>query len=156
VSSSSPAAPGCGAARTSRPQRERVLAGLRWGALTGAFIAGYTLVDGYAVKCCWSGPVLLDWFGNLLRLPFLAPAALRDRPPWPGLAHAVALCAGGGGTAGPLGYVLVLYAVRLAPLSHVAPARELSMLFAALLGGQLLGEATARCASPAPCASPPA
>jgi drug/metabolite transporter (DMT)-like permease len=41
---------------------------------------------------------------------------------------------------GPLGYVLVLYAVRLAPLSHVAPARELSMLFAALIGGQLLGE----------------
>jgi hypothetical protein len=30
--------------------------------------------------------------------------------------------------------VLVLYAVRLAPLSHVAPAREVSMLFAALLG----------------------
>jgi drug/metabolite transporter (DMT)-like permease len=37
--------------------------------------------------------------------------------------------------------VLVLYAVRLAPLSHVAPAREVSMLFAALIGGRLLGEA---------------
>ena len=36
--------------------------------------------------------------------------------------------------------MLVLYAVRLAPISHVAPAREVSMLFAALLGGQLLGE----------------
>jgi uncharacterized membrane protein len=36
--------------------------------------------------------------------------------------------------------VLVLYAVKLAPLSHVAPAREVSMLFAALLGGKLLGE----------------
>jgi drug/metabolite transporter (DMT)-like permease len=41
---------------------------------------------------------------------------------------------------GPLGYVLVLYAVRLAPLSHVAPAREVSMLFAALIGGRMLGE----------------
>ena len=41
---------------------------------------------------------------------------------------------------GPLGYVLVLYAVRLAPISHVAPAREVSMLFAALIGGRLLGE----------------
>ena len=41
---------------------------------------------------------------------------------------------------GPLGYVLVLYAVTMAPLSHVAPARELSMLVAALLGGQLLAE----------------
>ena len=45
---------------------------------------------------------------------------------------------------GPLGYVLVLYAMQLAPLSHVAPAREVSMLFAALLGGRLLGSPTGR------------
>ena len=43
-------------------------------------------------------------------------------------------------TLGPLAYILVLYAVTMAPLSHVAPAREVSMLFAALLGGRLLGE----------------
>jgi drug/metabolite transporter (DMT)-like permease len=35
---------------------------------------------------------------------------------------------------------MVLYAMQLAPLSHVAPAREVSMLFAALAGGSLLGE----------------
>ena len=35
---------------------------------------------------------------------------------------------------------MVLYAMQVAPLSHVAPAREVSMLFAALLGGHLLGE----------------
>jgi len=40
----------------------------------------------------------------------------------------------------PLAYVLVLYAMQMAPLSHVAPAREISMLFAALVGGELLGE----------------
>ena len=40
----------------------------------------------------------------------------------------------------PVSYVLVLYAMQVAPLSHVAPAREVSMLFAALIGGQLLGE----------------
>lgn len=121
-------------------RRARVLAGIRWGALTGAFIAGYTLVDGYAVKVLLVGPIVLDYLGNVLRLPFLAPAALRDRAAlalawrtqW---RHALVVA-----TLGPLGYVLVLYAVKLAPLSHVAPARELSMLFAALLGGQLLGE----------------
>jgi drug/metabolite transporter (DMT)-like permease len=120
--------------------RVRVLAGIRWGALTGAFIAGYTLVDGYAVKVLLVGPIVLDYLGNALRLPFLAPAALRDRAAlvqawhtqW---RHALVVAA-----LGPLAYVLVLYAVKLAPLSHVAPARELSMLFAALLGGQLLGE----------------
>ena len=45
----------------------------------------------------------------------------------------VALCS-------PVAYVLVLYAMQQAPLSLVAPAREVSMLFAALIGGQLLGE----------------
>ena len=45
---------------------------------------------------------------------------------------------------GPFSYVLVLYAVRLAPLSHVAPAREVSMLFAALLGMPVLVVAVRR------------
>ena len=40
----------------------------------------------------------------------------------------------------PVAYVLVLFAMQSAPLSHVAPAREVSMLFAALIGGHLLGE----------------
>ena len=117
-------------------QRTRVRAGLGYGAL----IAGYTLIDGYAVKVLLLSPLLVDYFGNLFRLPFLLPAALRDpaafaqawRAQWR-YALVVAVL-------GPLGYVLVLYAVRLAPLSHVAPAREISMLFAALIGGKLLGE----------------
>ena len=121
-------------------QRTRVRAGLGYGALTGALIAGYTLIDGYAVKVLLLSPLLVDYFGNLFRLPFLLPAALRDpaafaqawRAQWR-YALVVAVL-------GPLGYVLVLYAVRLAPLSHVAPAREISMLFAALIGGKLLGE----------------
>ena len=44
------------------------------------------------------------------------------------------------GAISPVSYVLVLYAMQTAPLSHVAPAREVSMLFAALIGGHLLGE----------------
>ena len=60
---------------------------------------------------------------------------------------------------GPLAYVLVLYAMQLAPVSHVAPAREVSMLFAALVRCRLLGEAdrAARLlgAGASPRASPP-
>lgn len=41
---------------------------------------------------------------------------------------------------GPASYVMVLFAMKQAPLSLVAPAREISMLFAALAGGRLLGE----------------
>ena len=132
--------PGLWAKAHDPSQRARVRAGLGWGAATGALIAGYTLIDGYAVKVMLISPLLVDYFGNLLRLPFLLPAALRDRAALRSLwntqwryALVVALL-------GPLAYVLVLYAVKLAPLSHVAPAREVSMLFAALLGGKLLGE----------------
>ena len=114
--------------------------GLYWGAATGALIAGYTVIDGYAVRMLAVSPLLLDYFGNLLRVPLQLPVLLRDpkgfmpelRRSW----KAVLACAG----LGPLAYILVLIAVREAPLSRVAPAREVSMLFAALLGGQLLGE----------------
>ena len=121
-------------------KRVRVRQGLKWGALTGALIAAYTVIDGYMVKVLLLAPILVDWFGNLLRIPFMLPQALRDptgrkaawRTQW---RHALVVA-----VLGPLGYVLVLYAVTMAPLSHVAPAREVSMLFAALLGGRLLGE----------------
>jgi drug/metabolite transporter (DMT)-like permease len=41
---------------------------------------------------------------------------------------------------GPLGYILVLFAMRFAPVSHVAPARELSTLVGAWFGSRLLRE----------------
>ena len=122
-------------------QRARVRAGLVWGALTGLLIAGYTLIDGYAVKVLLLSPILVDYVGNLFRVPFLLPAALRDRRGFAALWRAQWRSALVVAILGPLGYVLVLYAVQLAPISHVAPAREVSMLFAALLGGRLLGEA---------------
>lgn len=118
---------------------QRVRAGLGWGAATGATIAAYTLIDGAAVKLLAVSPILVDYFGNLLRIPFMLPllrdrAALRSawRAQW---RHALAVA-----VLSPAAYVMVLYAMQLAPLSHVAPAREVSMLFAALLGGRLLGE----------------
>jgi len=43
-----------------------------------------------------------------------------------------------------LQHVLVLAAVQQAPISHVAPAREVSMLFAALIGPDLLREGDRR------------
>ncbi len=132
--------PGLWAKAHEPAQRQRVRAGVGWGASTGLLIAGYTLIDGYAVKVWLISPVLIDYFGNFARIPFMLPGALRNREAvkaawrtqWK---HALVVA-----TVSPLAYVLVLYAVQLAPLSHVAPAREVSMLFAALFGGRLLGE----------------
>ena len=103
-------------------------------------IAGYTLIDGYAVKVLLLSPILIDYVGNVFRVPFLLPSALRDRRGFADLWRTQWRAALIVAVLGPLGYVLVLYAVQLAPLSHVAPAREISMLFAALIGGRLLGE----------------
>lgn len=40
----------------------------------------------------------------------------------------------------PLSYILMLFAMRAGELSHVAPAREVSILIGAWLGGRVLGE----------------
>ncbi|MGE0313019.1 MAG: EamA family transporter [Lautropia sp.] len=121
-------------------RRARVLAGLGYGLATGVFIAGYTVIDGWGVKSLGMSPILIDYVGNLFRLPVLAALvwpvratlAATWRAQWkPALAI---------GAISPISYVLVLYAMQVAPLSHVAPAREVSMLFAALIGGHLLSE----------------
>jgi drug/metabolite transporter (DMT)-like permease len=123
---------------------QRLRLGMQYGLLTGLFIAAYSVLDGYAVKHAGISPILLDYLGNLMRLPLLlvvlyglsrqAPLNLRNyvREMWrPGLLV---------GFISPVSYVLVLYAATMAPLSQVAPAREVSMLFATLFGGHLLGE----------------
>ncbi len=99
------------------------------------------MIDGVAVKLLLISPILVDYVGNLLRIPLMLPHALRDRAGFVRDLRAQWKAALILALISPLGYVLVLYAVRMAPLSHVAPAREVSMLFAALLGGRLLGEA---------------
>jgi uncharacterized membrane protein len=131
---------GPGLWRRAHRHDPRVLAGLGWGAVTGTLIAAYTLIDGYAVKVMLISPILVDYFGNVLRIPFLLPVALGDRAGFAAVWRSQWKAALVVAVLGPIAYVLVLYAVTMAPLSHVAPARELSMLVAALLGGKLLGE----------------
>lgn len=120
--------------------RQRLLNGLGYGLLTGLFIATYTVIDGYGVKVLMLSPILLDYVGNVFRLFLVTPALLRDRAATRAEWRLQWKYAVWVGVVSPVSYVLVLYALQIAPLSHVAPAREISMLFAALLGGHLLGE----------------
>lgn len=122
----------------SGPERTRM--GIRYGLLTGMLIASYTVVDSYAVKFVLMSPILVDYFGNLVRIILLAPVALRDTRETLRLWRAQWKYALLVGAISPVSYVLVLYAVQQAPISHVAPAREVSMLFAALIGGYMLRE----------------
>lgn len=114
--------------------------GVRWGALTGMFIASYTLNDGAAVKLLGVSPIIIDYFGNIVRLAALTPFALRHRldlgSEWR-KSRKVILAVG---TLIPIPYILGLYAMTLAPVSLIAPARELSMMVGVLFGRLLLNE----------------
>ena len=132
--------PGLFRAAHDPAKRQRVRAGVFFGLATGVFIAAYTVVDGWGVKVLGMSPILVDYLGNFVRLlilvvlvvPARAGIAAVWRTQWKTALFVAAIS--------PVSYVLVLYAMQSAPLSHVAPAREVSMLFAALIGGHLLSE----------------
>lgn len=113
---------------------------LFWGLATGVIIGGYTLVDGYSVKVLLLSPILVEYAGNFVRLILLSGPALRQPEP---LAAEWRLCwkeALGVAVLTPAAYILVLLAMRIAPVSHVAPAREMSMMIGAYLGARYLSE----------------
>lgn len=108
--------------------------------LTGCMIASYTVVDKLAVAAFVVPPVLLDWAANCGRVLLMTPLALRRpdeiAPTWnrarKEIIAVAILC--------PLSYILVLTAMVFTPVSYVAPAREVSILIAAVMGAQLLKE----------------
>lgn len=118
----------------------RTLTGVFWGGATGLCIASYTVLDGWAVKDLGIAPVLFYILGLAFRSVMLAPFALSDRgavaAQWR-LNRRFAIVVG---LLSPLAYTLVLIAMTRAPLSYVAPVREVSMLVGVFIGGRLLGE----------------
>ena len=120
--------------------KELLSKGLIWGTATGVFIAAYTVIDGYAVKVLGMSPVIYYILGLALRSALLAPAALRLphllNVQWSQNRRYIIVV----GILSPLAYTLVLYAMKLAPLSYIAPVRELSMLLGVLVGARLLKE----------------
>ena len=128
----------------SRAGDPGVARGLRWGGITGLFIATYTLVDGWSVKTLGATPIVFYALSLSLRSLLLLPFAWRNagalRSQWRDNWRLII----GVGLLSPLAYTLVLYAMTRAPLAYVAPIRELSMMIAALLGARLLGEDDAR------------
>ena len=120
-------------------------AALFWGTLTGLIIASYTVTDGYSVKVLALSPVLVDYAGSLFRSVALSPKAWRERT---GIREEYRLYwreSLGISILTPIGYILVLFAMRLAPVSRVAPVREMSMIIGAYLGTTLLREGHGVC-----------
>ncbi len=115
--------------------------GLRWGLAIGAFIALYSIVDAWGVKTLDIAPIFLVWFPNVIRVMLLAPSVLRNPATTRAIMQGNWLWAVGVGLLSPLSYLLVLWVLKMgAPLSIVAPMREMSMMIAALLGMFILHE----------------
>jgi drug/metabolite transporter (DMT)-like permease len=115
-------------------------AGIFFGLLTGVFIAAYTVNDAWAVKFLALSPFIIDFSGNLARILVLTPLAWRDRIRVAAEVREYAGPAAVVSVLGPMGYILVLFAMRVAPVSHIAPARELATLAGAYMGSRLLNE----------------
>jgi drug/metabolite transporter (DMT)-like permease len=127
----------------TRPLRALASAShVRYAALTGLLIAAYSLTDAWNVRR-GVPPLAYAYLTVPLAALLLTPAVLRRggvAAEWrrgPGAVVAVAVLM-------TAGYLLVLLAFRQAPVSYVAPARELGIVFGALLGSAWLGEGHVR------------
>ena len=109
--------------------------------LTGMTIAVYTLTDKWSVAVWLIPPLVFDWGCNFFRCLVIVPLTRHRNPgamatAWSERRGTVLVIAG----LSPLSYILVLTAMVFTPVSLVAPAREVSILFAALMGAHLLKE----------------
>lgn len=114
--------------------------GIGFALLTGSMIAIYTVWDRQAVAALLIPPIIYYWGSIVLRLIVTTPHAMQQmdsvRSIWRSSRRAVIVVA----VLSPLSYCLALFAMKMAPLSYVAPARETSILIAALYGTHLLRE----------------
>lgn len=132
--------------RDKQTQDLRIRAGIFWGFLTGCFIAGYSFCDAWAVQQETGLTPLSFYFPSIaVRAIVFAPfimmhanwkAESKEILTTPRLQKALAVVTVGS----PLAYILVLYAMTIAPLAYVAPSREVGMMIGVVLGGLLLRE----------------
>jgi drug/metabolite transporter (DMT)-like permease len=118
----------------------KIMTGLTYGILTGLFIALYSFNDAVAVKKYAVSPLLLTLATNLFSAVLLLPFIVREKEElkreikvhkW--IIIAIALLS-------PAAYILVLEALKYAPLSVVAPARETSILLGVFMGSRVFNE----------------
>lgn len=116
---------------------------------TGGCTAAYSAVDKIGASTVAPVTYLVLAYGvsGLIQLPLMRRAYRREallaelqRDGW-GLTLAAIACLGG--------YLLVLFALRLAPVSYVVPLRSVSVLLSIVVGERVLGEVAAKARLPA-------
>lgn len=114
--------------------------GVIFGLVIGVLIAVYTLWDSAAVTVGGMPVVGLYWGSVFFQFLLTTPVALRERSTIREVSvrhWALILTVG---VLAPLAYILILLAIQLAPVSLVAPAREVSVVLVGLAGWLLFRE----------------
>src|SRR6185436_1066812 len=123
-----------------KENNSKIMTGIAYGVLTGLFIALYTFNDAVAVKTYAISPLILTLATNLFSVVLLFPLVVPQKDElkreikmhkW--IIIAIALLS-------PAAYILVLEALKYAPLTVVAPARETSILLGVFMGSRVFNE----------------
>jgi drug/metabolite transporter (DMT)-like permease len=123
-----------------REDNGKIMTGVTYGVLTGILIALYTFNDTLAVKTYKVSPLVLTLATNLFGAVLLSPFVLlqkvelkREIKMHKWIIIAIAILS-------PAAYILVLEALQYAPLTVVAPAREISILLGVFMGSRVFNE----------------
>ncbi|MEX2205226.1 MAG: EamA family transporter [Myxococcota bacterium] len=110
--------------------------------VTAAMIGTYTFLDGQGVRRAGDAYAYIAWNLWLTSLPFCLFVLLRRRARLAAILRTSEGLKGiVGGITAMVGYAIVLWAMDRGAMASVAALRETSVVFAALIGTMLLGEA---------------
>jgi len=118
----------------------KIMTGVFWGVLTGLFIALYIFNDTVAIKTYAVSPVIITFVSGIFSIILLFPFVFSQKEEikreikqhkWSIIAISLL---------SPAAYILVLEALKYAPLTVVAPARETSILLGVFMGSRALNE----------------
>ncbi|WP_129360193.1 MULTISPECIES: DMT family transporter [Micrococcaceae] len=119
----------------------RILAGLRWGVLTGTFIAGYTLWDDHSVTALNQSPIPYFALSSVYQAVFMTVGlGRRRRSALSGSLKSNWRIIATIGVLSPAAYILVLTVMQTQPVSLVAPLRETSIVVGSLLAWLIFRE----------------
>ena len=133
-----------GGLRLFHEDRAHLRNAIRFGLLTGLFIATYTIWDRHGVHARGIPPVIYDGGTAFTVLALVTPFALSRRAEAARHWTDHKLYIFGMALLSPTAYVLVLTAMAFTPVSYVAPAREVSIVIGAFIGARYLKEGDAK------------
>lgn len=118
----------------------KMLSSLIFALLCGFMVASYTIVDKLAVANYAISPFILDFFGQVGRILVLLPFVSKDTGKLKETASKYWKEALIIAVLSPLSYILILFAMKSAPVSLVSPLRQFSIVIGGILGIRVLCE----------------